>query len=128
MQQIKMTPFLWPKIMGTTQIQYVLKGPPKALAIIYCNYLENTSIIYKLRKQTFLWSLISSSSDAPAWENIGAGIIIGGLHATMKLLSSIQAQVIQSLVTFQRSSNNSFPLESPRSEVRKRRYEAPEKS
>lgn len=66
---------------------------------------------------------------APAswWGNIGAEIKIGGLRATMKLLSSIQAQVIQSLVTFQHSSGDSFPVESLRSEDRKRRNEAPEK-
>lgn len=66
---------------------------------------------------------------APAswWGNIGTEIKIGGLRATMKLLSSIQAQVIQSLVTFQHSSGDSFPVESPPSEDRKRRNEAPEK-
>lgn len=57
----------------------------------------------------------------------GTEIIIGGLRAPMKLLSSMQAQVIQSLVTFQHSSGDSFPVESPRSEDRKRRNEAPEK-
>lgn len=57
-------------------------------------------------KNKHFWFILSSSNAAVCLMhlpegNIGAGIIIGGLHATMKLLSSIQAQVIQSLVSFQ---------------------------